>query len=430
MRVEVLKKADMLSTLEVAYRTPQEGENMSTSLLYHGFGLVGYRYVRQNFEGGRVIFRIEQPHERLRCSACGDEEVWLQGGVERSFHSIPIGSKPVEIHFKVPRVLCFGCGKTRQVKLGFADPKKHYTRSLERYVLDLSRHMTIQDVAHHLLLGWDTVKEIQAKHLQRKFGKPKLHKLKQIAIDEINVGKGHRYLTVVLNLLSGAVVFVGDGKGVDALKPFWIRLRRARAKIEAVATDMSKAYIRAIRENIRRAVHVFDHFHVVKLYNEKLSALRRQLFHELTAQGKKLLKGIRWLLLMNAENLDPKKQEPQRLERALKLNAPLAAAYYLKEYLRQIWSQPGKALARIVLEDWLALARASGVRMLEQFADTLEEHQEGILNYYDYPISTGPLEGTNTKIKLLQRQAYGFRDHAFFKLKILGLHETKHALVG
>jgi transposase len=403
---------------------------MSTSLMYHRFGIVGYRYVRQDFVDGATLFRIEQPRERLRCSQCGSAELWAQGGVERTFQTLPIGKQLTLIKFKVPRVCCDTCQANRQVKIAFADPKKGYTRSMERYVLDLSRHMTIQDVADHLLLGWDTVKDIQARHLQRKFGKPKLHKLTQIAIDEINVGKGHRYLTVVLNLRSGAVVFVGDGKGVAALKPFWKRLRRSHAKIEAVATDMSKAYIRAIRDNIAGAVHVFDHFHVVKLMNEKLSTLRRQLFRDLTAHGKKLLKGIRWLLLKNPENLDPKKKEPQRLQRALKLNEPLAVAYYLKDYLRQIWSQPSKLMARLVLEDWLSLARASGVRILEQFANTLEEHQEGILNYYDYPISTGPLEGTNTKIKLLQRQAYGFRDHEFFKLKIMGLHETKHVLVG
>lgn len=115
---------------------------------------------------------------------------------------------------------------------------------------------------------------------------------------------------------------------------------------------------------------------------------------------------------------------------ALNLNAPLALAYYLKEDLRQIWTQPNKRTARRVLRDWLARARASGVRMLIQFADTLEEHQEGVLAYYDYPISTGPLEGTNTKIQAMKRQAYGFRDREFFKLKILGIHETKHALVG
>jgi transposase len=403
---------------------------MSTSLLYHGFGLVGYHYVNQDFTGGITVFRIEQPRERLRCSQCGSAAVWAQGGVDRTFRGLPIGNRPTYIDFKVPRVLCFGCGKTRQVKIHFADPKKHYTRSFERYVIDLSRYMTIQDVAEHLLLAWDTVKEIQAKHLQRRFGKPKLGKLKQIAIDEINIGKGQRYLTVVLDLLSGAIVFVGDGKGGDALKPFWRMLRRSHAKIEAVATDMSPAYIRAVRDNLKRAVHVFDHFHVIKLYNEKLSAFRRQLFQELTAQGQKLLKGIRWLLLKNADNLDPQKNERQRLERALRLNEPLAIAYYLKEDLRQLWMQPNKALARLFLKDWLARARASGIRMLAKFADTLEEHQEGILNYYDYRISTGPLEGTNTKIQLMKRQAYGYRDLEFMKLKLLGLHETKYALVG
>ena len=114
----------------------------------------------------------------------------------------------------------------------FAAPKKHYTRSFERYALELSAQMTIKDVANHLAVSWDVIKDIQSRSLQRRFGKPKLHKLKQIAIDEINIGKGHRYLTIVLDLLSGAVVFVGDGKGVDALQPFWKLLRRAHTTIE------------------------------------------------------------------------------------------------------------------------------------------------------------------------------------------------------
>jgi transposase len=403
---------------------------MSTSLLYHCFGIVGYHYVRQSFEGGMTTFRIEQARERLRCSCCGSDDVWAQGGVERSFQALPIGSKPTFVSFKVPRVLCFGCGTVRQVKIPFAEPKKHYTRSFERYALELSTRMTIKDVADHLAVSWDVIKDIQSKNLQHRFGKPKLHKLKQIAIDEINIGKGHKYLTIVLNLLTGAVVFVGDGKGGDALRPFWKRLRRAHAKIEAVATDMSPAYTRAVRENLPGAVHVFDHFHVIKLYNDKLSAFRRHLFHELSAQDQRILKGTRWLLLKNPENLDPTKNERQRLERALRLNEPLALVYYMKEDLRQIWLQGNKVLARLFLEDWMARARASGIRMLELFATTLAEHQEGILNYYDYRISTGPLEGTNNKIKTMQRQAYGFRDHEFLKLKILGLHQTKYALVG
>lgn len=404
---------------------------MSTSLLYHAFGLAGYQYATQRFEGGRVTFRIEQSRERLRCPCCDSAEVWIHGRTPRSFRTLPIGGKPVSIEFNVPRVYCFGCQETRQVKIGFADPKKRYTRAFERYVLDLSRHMTIKDVADHLQVSWDTVKDIQASSLQRRFGKPKLHKLKEIAIDEIAIGKGHHYVTVVLNLRSGAVVFVGDGKGVEALEPFWQRLRRSRAKVQAVATDMSAAYIRAVRDNLSTAVHVFDHFHVIKLFNDKLSAFRRTLYNQASTEGEcKVLKGTRWLLLKNPENLDADRDELQRLEEALHLNRPLATAYYLNEDLRQIWEQPNKRTARRVLRDWLARARASGIRMLIQFADTLEQHQEGVLNYYHYRISTGPLEGTNNKIQLMKRQAYGFRDRDFFKLKILGLHETKHALVG
>jgi transposase len=403
---------------------------MSTSLLYHRFGIVGYRYVRQQFMAGATVFHIEQPRDRLRCSHCGSDAVWAQGGVDRSFKGLPIGKQPTLIQLEVPRVRCWECGLVRQVKIQFADPKKRYTRAFERYALDLSRNMTIQDVAHHLQVSWDTIKEIQAADLKRRFGKPKLGKLKQIAIDEINVGHGHRYLTIVLNLLTGAVVFVGDGKGAEALDSFWKQLRRARAKVQAVATDMSPAYTKAVRDHLPDAVHVFDHFHVIKLYNEKLSDFRRHLFHQLTRQEQQLVKGIRWLLLKSSENLDPEKREPQRLKRALALNEPLAIVYYMKEDLRQLWAQGSKYLARLFLEEWLEMAQSSGIRMLQKFAKTLQKHQEEILNYYDYRISTGPLEGTNTKIQVMKRQAYGYRDHGFLRLKILGIHESKYALVG
>jgi len=333
---------------------------MSTSLLYHAFGLRGYRYAKSTLGNGRVTFVIHQPRDQLRCPDCGGDNVWGQGSIPRTFRTVPIGAKPTQIQFAVPRVYCFKCHNVRQVKVGFADPRKSYTRAFERYALDLSRHMTIKAVALHLQVSWDTIKDIQATSLRRRFGTPKLRKLKQIAIDEIAIGKGHNYLTVVLDLLSGAVVFVGDGKGTEALEPFWQRLRAARAKVQAVATDMSKAYIRAVRDNLPRAVHVFDHFHVVKLFNDKLSALRRELYHQAQADWqRRILKGTRWLLLKNPDNLDPERNERQRLQDALELNTPLTIAYYLKEDLRQIWDQPNKRTARRVLQDWMARARSS-----------------------------------------------------------------------
>jgi transposase len=404
---------------------------MSTSLLYQAFGIRGYQYCRTDFVEGRVCFTIEQPRERYRCSACGSAAVHAQGHKDRFLQTIPIGLKPTFVLVKVARVICFQCEHTRQVKVPFADPRRTYTHAFERYALELSKFTTIQDAARHLDVSWDIIKDIQKRNLQRRFGKPKLKNLKEIAIDEVAVGKGHHYFTLVLDLQSGAVVYVGEGKGVAALTAFWKRLRTARAKVRAVATDMAKPYIRAVRDHLPHAVHVFDHFHVLKLFNDKLSAFRRELYHQAQSDQQRLiLKGTRWLLLKNPENLDDGRHERDRLLAALRLNQPLAIAYYLKEDLRQIWQQSDKRTARRVLKDWLARARASGIRLLLQFADTLEEHQQGVLAYYDYPISTGPLEGTNNKIQTMKRQAYGFRDHEFFKLKILALHQAKYALVG
>ena len=403
---------------------------MSTSLLYHGFGVRNYKYINTLYEGGFVIFTIRQDPKELACSSCGSHRVIRRGQVRRRFRTIPIGLKPVWIELAIGRVFCPACDLVRQVKVEFADQRRSYTKAFERYALELSRHMTILDVARHLGVSWDVIKDIQKRNLKKRFSRPKLRKLKQIAIDEISIGRGRHYLTIVLDLISGAVVFVGDGKGVEALEPFWKRVRKAKAKIKAVAIDMSPSYISAVWRYLPEAAIVFDHFHIIKLFNDGLSDLRRKLYHEAEVMEKKVIKGTRWLLLKNPENLDEKRNEPRRLKEALEFNQPLATAYYMKEDLRQFWKQADKKTAENFLIDWVYRAGSSGISMLKKFARTLALHRTGILAYYDYPISTGPLEGTNNKIKTMKRQAYGFRDQEFFKLKIMAIHESKYALVG
>ena len=404
---------------------------MSTSLLYHAFGVRGYRYRKAEFIEGKVTFTIEQPRESYRCPVCGSEDVKGRGQNPRRFRTVSIGGKRVFLLLAVPRVECRACGAVRQVKIPFADSRVSYTRAFARYALELSQYMTIKDVAAHLGISWDVIKEIQKEHLKRRFGKPKLKHLRHLAIDEISTAKGHRYLTIVLDLDSGAVVYVGRGKGGDALKDFWILLRRSRAEIAAVATDMSPAYIDAVTTYLPGATLVFDRFHVIKLYNDKLSDLRRALYQQLQdALEKQMLKGVRWLLLKRPENLDPARREPQRLQEALRLNEPLATAYYLKEELNEIWEQEDQETAQALLMDWITYAESTAIRMLKDFAKTLRFHAWGILAYYDYPICTAALEGTNNKIKTMKRQAYGFRDQEFLRLKILGIHESKYALVG
>ena len=405
---------------------------MSRSLLYHAFGLKHYKYISTEYEGGGIKFNIQAKPSLLVCPSCGSKDAVKGGYVSREIKTLPIGRKPVVLGLDIPRIKCSQCSCIRQIELGIADPKRSYTRSLARLVVELSRSMTILDVAGFLQMSWDSVKAIIKGQLLERFSRPNISNLKYLAIDEISVRKGHKYVTLVMNLESGAVIFVGDGKGADALAPFWDMLGRIRRrKIKAVATDMSPAYISAVTENLPKAKLVFDHFHVVKLMNDHVTEIRRRLYQEVTdVLQKEALKGARWILLKNPENISEKHNEKQRLKEALSLNEPLATAYYMKEDLRQIWSQPDKDTAAGVLDGWIKTAMDSGIAPLIKMGKTLMVHRFGILNWYDHPISSGPLEGTNNKIKTLKRQAYGFRDLQFFKLRILAIHEARYAFLG
>lgn len=404
---------------------------MSTTLLYHVYNIRGYRYRGMKYVPGGIEFTIEQPRERCCCPACNSENVILKGTKMRRFHAPPMGRKRVTILFDVPRVECHDCGVVRQVDITFAKPMRRHIRAFERYVLDLLQDMTCEDVACHLGVSWGMIRDIEKEHLKRHYDKPRLKDVKHIAIDEIAVRKGHKYMTVVLDLDTGHVVFVGDGRGGEALLPFWKRLRRSGAVIEAVATDMSPAYIAAVQDALPDAIFVFDRFHVIKLFNDKLTALRRRLHRQFKdSSDRASLKGVRWLLLKRSEHLDPEKSEPERLARALELNSDLAAAYFLKEELSEIWEQDDYDTAEGMLLDWIQYAETLQIKEISQFAKTLRCHAHGILAYYDASITTGPLEGTNNKIKTMKRQAYGFRDMEYFKLKILALHRARYALVG
>jgi transposase len=404
---------------------------MSSNVIYRAFGFRRYHCQRTTADNGILSLHLWQAPKHDRCSHCQSANVIRHGAEDRVFRTVPIGGKPVELRLPVPRLGCRDCGLIRQAAIQFARPFRRFTHAFERYALGLLSHMTIQAVADHLQVGWDSIKDLFKRRLKSRFGRPKLKKLKRLAIDEISIGHGHRYLTVVLDLDSGAVVFIGEGKGADALIPFWKRLKAAHARIEAIATDMSPAYIFAVRDNLPRAIHVFDHFHVVKLFNDRLSDFRRELHREAEGPlGKKILKGTRWLILKNPENLDETKGERTRLEEALRINQPLATAYYMKEEFRHFWERKTLAEATRFLDDWCRRAEASTLSVLRKMASTFQMHRTGLLNYHRCPISTGPLEGVNNKIKTLQRQAYGYRDQEFFQLRIYSIHLAKYALIG
>jgi len=205
---------------------------MSTSLWYHGFGIRGrgWRHCHTKFSEGVVVATVEQDDSYFACPACHSRNVIRQGTVIRRLRAGNFNSKAFYVEAVVQRVKCRECDAVRQMSIPFANEHSRYTKGFERYVLDLSKEMTIQALAKHLGVSWDVVKDIQKRYLGRKFPPPTLKGLEAVGIDEIYLGKRHQFRTVVLDLVSGAVVFVGQGKGAAALDPFGRSLGEARTR--------------------------------------------------------------------------------------------------------------------------------------------------------------------------------------------------------
>jgi len=309
-------------------------------------------------------------------------------------------------------------------------PKKHWSKRLGRYILELLKHSTIKDVADHLGMSWDTIKAIHAWALKQRFKRRKIRHLKYLGVDEVAVRKGHKYLTVVVDLESGEVVWVAEGRATGALEPFMRRLKRAGAKICGVAMDMWPAYINAVIRHFGASVIVFDRYHIISDFNKVLDELRRKEAAAASIAEKDIYKGVRYLLLKGEEKIEDGSDAKTRLEQLLKLNEPLNTAYILKEELRRLFDCSAVEEAEEYLNNWLEKARASLIQPVMKFADKLASHRTGIFNYFKHRITTGKVEGINNKIKVLKRQAYGFRDMEYFKLRIYFLNEANYALIG
>ena len=398
---------------------------MNSSFLYHGWGLYSHICTREEYKGNTIILHVETKDRLLACPKCGSRHLVKNGYRLRDFVGLPLGGKKVIIRMKVQRYKCHDCGYDQQEKIPFATGSRSYTHRFARYVVDLLRMATLKDVAALLGVGWDMVKEIHSSYLKRHYSPPSLRGVENIGIDEFAIRKGHVYRTIVVDLDTGRIIYVGEGKGADALSKFWQKVRKAGITIKHVATDLSTAFIASVMENVPDAVHVFDHFHVTKLMNDALDDIRRKVYAEETDVNKrKVIKGNRYLLLMNGKDVFDGEYR-NRLENALAMNEPLSKAYYLKEDLRAIWTQPTKAHALEKLTEWCRQAIDSDVRQLQKMASTIMAYRTGILAWYDCHISTAKVEGINNKIKVMKRSAYGFRDEEYFRLRLYALHDCR-----
>jgi transposase len=297
------------------------------------------------------------------------------------------------------------------------DAGKRVTTRLARYIYDLCKVLTVKEVAENLGLDRKTVKEIDKTVLEEKFGTTDYSGLRVLAIDEISIRKGHNYLTIVLDYETGRVVWIGRGRDKETLTPFFAEMApEQRVKIKAVALDMWDPYINSLRRWCPQAKMVFDLFHVVKKFNRSIDVVRNREYREASESDKRVIKGSKYLLLKNEENLKP--EEATKLGKLLNLNENLSTMYILKDSLKELWACRSRDQALTALVEWCRIAEESEIPEAKSFATRLCRHCYGILNHSEYPISNARLEGTNNKIKVIKRRSYGFHDIKYFALKI------------
>jgi len=373
--------------------------------------------VHDGAESALVYFKQDLRYRPL-CHNCQTPALTVHTQGRRRFvQDLNLADREVWLDVEYRKVWCEQCDGVRVEHLSFCDAGKRVTHRLARYIHDLCKVLTIKEVAERFDLHHTTVKEIDKSFLVQEFSQTDYGGLRILAIDEIALKKGHTYMTVVLDYLTGRVVWMGPGRSKETLDQFFAGMtEEQKAAIEAVAMDMWEAYINRVKHHCPQANIVFDFFHVVQGFGRVIDQIRRDEYRQAEAEEQAVLKGSRYLLLKNEENLTDK-QRP-RLQKLLAMNKTLNTVYVLKDQLKMVYYDSDRELARQTLDEWCRMAQTVSHPSMGAFIKKLRFFEYGILNHADYPIGTSDLEGVNNKIKLIKRRAYGYHDSDYFALKV------------
>jgi len=360
--------------------------------------------------GGCMLVHINRLGKRLL--RCG---VWRQRCLEvhdireeREWRDLSMRKVPLKLCYRPRRVECPRCG-VRVEEFPWAEPWARVTTALFNAVARLARELSWQGTARHYDLNWKSVATIVKRAVEyglRHRARPPVH---VIGIDEVSRRKGQVYLTVVYDLERRVLLWVGQDRTEEAVKPFFTKEMGARRchTLRVVCMDMWAPYAHLVREHATNAQILFDRFHIVKHLNEAVEEVRRSEMRRLSAKEKVPFKRSRWLLLKNPWNLTGEQKE--RLSTMVRWNTPIVRAYYLKEAFQLFWDYKQPKRAKDHLEKCMRSAMCSRLEPFKKFVRMLRTHLDGILSWTKQRVSNGAVEGMNNKIKSISHRSFGFR---------------------
>jgi transposase len=376
--------------------------------------------IREEGDIGIVLVDLKRQEDGYICSGCGRKVFSKHSSWVQEVRHLHLWRYLTILRFEKVKVRCPHCG-VRVERLGFLEKNSRQTIELAHQVSELCKVMTVEDVAVFEHLHWQTVKDIDKRAIQKAQSERSLEGITVLGVDEISVGQGHNYWHLISSFdgpNGPEVLYVGEGRREEDLKPFWRWFGKERAKkITHGVMDMAKGFINSFKANCPSIKIIYDKFHVMRHLLNALNEIRKAEFRSAGKKMRGILTGKKFILLKRMSNL--RGEARKALKRLLSVNNRIYKAHLLKESFGQLWSYTYKGAAKRFWGNWKEQLKWQRLEPYKKFAKMIDRHIDGILGYCDKKVSLGYIEGTNLKAKNIIRRAYGYRDKEYMKLKII-----------
>ena len=392
-------------------------------LYQHILGLTSPWTVRNvNLDTENQEIRIQVDHPRgtkFCCPECQQELSCYDHGEERQWRHLDSCQFKTLLVARVPRVACPQHG-VRSVSVPWAESHSRFTLLFERFAIEvLQMTQTVKGAMTILRLKWDATWHIIERAVARGKARKEPSLLPRIGIDEKAFAKGQSFVSLIYDLDNRTVEAISDGRDTEAAIACFSQLSEKQIQsVEAIAMDMSPAYVKATKQCIPLAEEkiVHDPFHVMKLANEALDKVRKQEHKRLLEQGDNTLSRSKYLWLTGMENHT--ESQTARFESICTLKLETGRAWSYKELLRDLWKQPDSRTARSFFQEWYRSVIHTKLEPMKKLARTIKQRIANIVTFCTHGITNGVAEGINSKIMSIKRRAGGYRNRENFKKAI------------
>lgn len=368
----------------------------------------------------RVDVFVEHPEgTKFCCPECQQVLACYDHTPGRKWRHLDTMQFQTFLHASVPRVQCPEHG-VKSVTVPWAEKNSRFTLLFERFAIDvLKRTQNVEGARAILKTGWEQTWNIIKRAVDRGQTRKQERPLPHIGIDEKSFAKGHSYITLLYDLDNSTVEAISDGKDTEAANACFSQLSSTQiASVEAIAMDMSSAFVRSAHENIPLAETkiVHDRFHVMKLANEAVDKVRRAEHQQLIAMDDRRLVNSKFLWLTNQENMSD--SQKIRFDEVFAQKLKTSNAWFYKESLRELWEQETVAEATSFFKEWYRRVIHTKLEPMKKVAKTIKSRLANVVSYCLYPITNAVAEGINSKIQSIKRRVGGYRNRQNYKTAI------------